>query len=64
MGDADLAIERLQTAAEIADPNVLWALTDPCLDPLRDDARFAAQAAALRLKRRPASTMPAAPRRR
>jgi tetratricopeptide (TPR) repeat protein len=64
MGDVDLAIERLQTAAEIADPNVLWALTDPCLDPLRDDARFAAQAAALRLKRRPASAMPAAPRRR
>ncbi len=64
MGDVDLAIERLHTAADIGDPNILWALTDPCLGALRGDARFAELAAALLLKRRPAAARPAAPRRR
>jgi tetratricopeptide (TPR) repeat protein len=52
MGDTDAAIEWLQTAADIGDPNVLWALSDPCLDGLRGDTRYAALAATLRLKRR------------
>ena len=64
MGDADLAIERLQLAADIADPNILWAPIDPCLASLRSDARFARFTAALQIKRRPAAAMPAGRRRR
>lgn len=33
LGDAGLALERLQTAADIADRNILWAPIDPCLAP-------------------------------
>ncbi len=64
MGDPERALQLLKTAADVADPNVLWALTDPCLDTLRADPRFAALTTALRLKRRTAAATPAAPRRR
>lgn len=63
MGEPDHAFELLNRATDIADPNVLWGLTDPCLDTLRSDPRFDAFAAALRIKRRGGAT-PAAPRRR
>lgn len=64
MGDVDLALHQLQTAADIGDPNILWAPLDPCLAGLRGDARFTALAAALQLKRRPAAATLARPRRR
>jgi len=64
LGDVDRAIERLQEAADISDPNILWALTDPCLDPLRSHERFAALTSSLLLKRRPGAAKPATPRRR
>ena len=64
MGDTGQVFERLNEAAEFGDPNILWALTEPCLDALRDDPRFEALAAALQIKRRPAAATSAAPTRR
>lgn len=40
MGDADMAIESLNTALEIGDPGYPQLLVDPFLDPIRDDPRF------------------------
>ena len=63
MGETDRAFELLHTAADIGDPNILWALTDPCVDALRPDPRFAALAAELHRKRRPTVAIPAGPNR-
>lgn len=64
MGETDRAFESLHAAAAIGDPNVLWALTDPCVEPLRQDPRFSALAAELHLKRRPVVATAAGPDRR
>lgn len=42
LGNVDQAFEALDRAWEIKDPGLLWAKTDPTLDPLRADRRFAA----------------------
>lgn len=52
MGRIDQAFALLDTGAEIGDPNILWALTDPCLGGLHADPRFAPLVARLKRKRR------------
>ncbi len=61
MGDIDQAFERLNAGADIGDPNILWALTDPCLTGLHADPRFAQLVAKLKRKRRLTAPAPAAP---
>ena len=39
-GDLDKAFEWLERAYEQRDANLLWTLTHPTNDPLRDDPRF------------------------
>lgn len=42
LGDKDSAMADLDRAWTVKDPGLLWLRTDPWVDPLRSDPRFAA----------------------
>ena len=48
-GRTDDALKALQRAHEVGDSGLIYAATDPLLDPIRKDARFASLRRALNL---------------
>jgi hypothetical protein len=50
LGDPDEAFKWLATARRVRDPGLSLLLTDPMVDPLRKDPRFAQLVRGLRLE--------------